>query len=260
MNKTIITFALVGIFSLIAGTQVYAGTLFPPTGSQPGETMYSLQEIYNLVTASTTSNIGDGSSFETPVIVGNTGSMITLTELYNAVLALKNAGSVVDTNNNDDTNDNATTTPVVPEDLTDHSNISVELKMTSSANLIRFEVTATDKALYIVQNQKIENIVVGTSTTPILTVAPGVYTQLVQYSSFDTESFDPQPLASAVGGYFVIPAGTTGIFMQSIKKSDGQPYSDIKVGFDALEYKVASPTAGLRVFDLDQNEFNSITR
>lgn len=99
MKKYIITTLVALTITLTGAQQTSAGTLFPT--HVPGETMYSLQEIYNLAIASTTSSIGNGLPFNRPASVN--GSMITLEDLYNAVFALKNASSTDDGGGDDDT-------------------------------------------------------------------------------------------------------------------------------------------------------------
>ena len=60
---------------------VIAGSLTPP--GEPANTMYSLEDIYNLANDSTTADEGSGTIPETPNNVSETG--VTLTQVYDAV-------------------------------------------------------------------------------------------------------------------------------------------------------------------------------
>ena len=68
---------------------VVAGSLTSP--GEPANTMYSLEDIYNLANDSTTADEGSGTIPETPNNVSETG--VTLTQVYDAVAsALASAG------------------------------------------------------------------------------------------------------------------------------------------------------------------------
>ena len=89
MKKYILSSLFILTVLFTGFSKVHAGVLFP--SHAPGETMYSLQEIYDLATASTTTSIGNGAPFNRPSSVS--GSMVTLEQLYNAVLALRISSS-----------------------------------------------------------------------------------------------------------------------------------------------------------------------
>jgi hypothetical protein len=234
MKKTIINFALLGAFSIIAIPTVDAGTLYPT--SQPGESMYSLQEIYDLITSATTAQIGNGSSITVPEVAG---SMVTLTELYNAVLALTQEEEIVDED------------PEL-EDLTNHDNISIST-FVSSATLetytqgryyFQFDVTAIDKDLYI--KKDINEDYVLLESLPVATQVTSMSSIMLEMGGTD------------VDGYFVVPAGTTKTFRQQVHiDNTGSTAKTVALGLDMLEYKVQSISAGLRILDLDQNEFET---
>ena len=80
------------VISILVGfTAVYAGNLTAP--SPVANTMYSLEDIYNLATDNTEADIGEGNIPETPSTVESTG--VTLTQVYEAVAeALNGAGGI----------------------------------------------------------------------------------------------------------------------------------------------------------------------
>lgn len=80
MKKTLIT-TLAILSVLVTTAEVEAGTLYPT--SAPGESMYSLQELYDLLTSGISSEEGNGAAFATPSTVN--GSMVTLSDLYAAI-------------------------------------------------------------------------------------------------------------------------------------------------------------------------------
>jgi len=89
-NKILKTTLYLLVAVLVGFTASYAGNLVPP--SSPSNTMYSLEDIYNLATDSITAEEGEGDIPETPGTVSSTG--VTLTEVYEAVAsALANTGS-----------------------------------------------------------------------------------------------------------------------------------------------------------------------
>lgn len=83
MKKTIITFTI--LLGLFAVNNVEAGTLYPT--SEPGETMYSLQDIYDLIVDFKTTEEGNGEELTTPSEVEET--QVTLKEIYELILNLK---------------------------------------------------------------------------------------------------------------------------------------------------------------------------
>lgn len=89
MNKYLKTSIYLLVAILVGFTASYAGNLVPP--SSPSNTMYSLEDIYNLATDNTEATLGEGDIPETPSTVSSTG--VTLTQVYNAVAdALESAG------------------------------------------------------------------------------------------------------------------------------------------------------------------------
>lgn len=89
MNKYLKTSIYLLVAILVGFTASYAGNLVPP--SSPSNTMYSLEDIYNLATDNTEATLGEGDIPETPSSVSSTG--VTLTQVYEAVAtALENAG------------------------------------------------------------------------------------------------------------------------------------------------------------------------
>lgn len=90
MNKYLKTLLYLLTAILVGFTASYAGSLVPP--SSPSNTMYSLEDIYNLATDNTEATLGEGDIPETPSSVSSTG--VTLTQVYEAVAsALANTGS-----------------------------------------------------------------------------------------------------------------------------------------------------------------------
>jgi len=81
MNKYLKTSIYLLVAILVGFTASYAGNLVPP--SSPSNTMYSLEDIYNLATDNTEATLGEGDIPETPSTVSSTG--VTLTQVYNAV-------------------------------------------------------------------------------------------------------------------------------------------------------------------------------
>jgi hypothetical protein len=162
-------------------------------------------------------------------------------------------------------NQSETVPPIEPEDLTDHSNISSVFRQSMSSGPddnqtgrfhFQFEVSAIDKDLYIKKDVDIAHVLVG--ATPLTSQVTSAETSLVHLASYDPDFILPTVEGPSVNGYFVVPAGTTKLFRQKVSVNNaGGTAKTIKLGLDALEYKVGSDSAGLRTLDLNQNEYQT---
>lgn len=140
MKKGIITFAiLLGMASV--GT-VSAGTLYPT--SEPGTTMYSLQDIYDLIVDFSVTEEGDGSELQKPSNESET--QVTLTEIYELILDLKNdyASLEEQQNNQDDENEDGGSEVIDPPVEETVGKFSFSETNTEDSNAIVSETESTE--------------------------------------------------------------------------------------------------------------------
>lgn len=196
MKNTILISTLVGIFSLMLGTQVQAGTLYPTT--PVGESMYSLEEIYDLITASTTSSEANGATIVVPGTV--TPTMRTLTELYNAVLVLRNSNTGGTTTGTSTDSGTGTTTPPVPGEpalIVEEGSVSKTAVITDADNTmgtftIKFNVNALEEDFYISEDGfdfVIEGATTSIASAVVLSSTADETNGVYEIKEGDTEKF-----------------------------------------------------------------------
>jgi hypothetical protein len=239
--KKIIILIFVTALSLSASNASAAvssgtGTLYPTTA--PGETMYSIEEIYNLLLNSTKVEVGSG-DFNSPI--EKSDGTISLKDLYNAALTLRN---LVDEEDDDDTDeDENTVTPDNSELFTEVSTMRVLDTYTAGRYGFIFNATASNVPLYIPKNLNLEYITLG--GTPV--------SEMVQViSSTVTSSIESE------GEYYKLNPKQSGEFAFRIKVENlGGPTNieNMKLALTGIEYKNSTTTSEMKVFIPEANSF-----
>lgn len=245
MKKIIIlifvaTMAL-SVSNVSAAVSSGTGTLYPT--SAPGETMYSIEEIYNLLMNSRKVEIGSGEFLSAPEKIEGT---ISLKELYEAALMLRNLVDEEDDTNGDGTDEDDNQDIITPDNTETFKEVSVMKVLdtyTSGRYSFTFNTTASNVPLYIPKNLNLEYIVLGTS--PVSDVVQVV-------SSSVTSSVESD------GEYYKLKPQESGEFTIAIKVENlGGPTNieNMKLALTGIEYKNSTSTSEIKLFTPEVNSF-----
>ncbi|MEY4440875.1 MAG: hypothetical protein RLY49_501 [Candidatus Parcubacteria bacterium] len=241
---SIVAAAFVGINVTSASAAVSAGTgtLYPT--SAPGETMYSIEEIYNLITASTTAELGSG---EFMGASDKTNGTITLKDLYEAAFALRSSMSNSTTTDNTEGDEDSETPTVTPDGSETFGFVGTTRVLdtyTSGRYGFRFNITASNVDLYMPKTVNLDYVKLnGTPATGVVSSVTAVVTSTDATDAGDYWKISPNATASFSTTITLENLGNTTALLNGVLTLTG------------IEYKNNSTSETMNVFNTNIAEY-----